>query len=212
MGKAIMETTRATLGGYTMKRLLGPLERLYPMPCVLVVGGTLEHADTLAVAWINVISSTPPTIATGLRKSRRTLELIRENGDFTVNVPDTALVAAVDYCGISSGRSTDKFADALLTLEPSALVTAPIIAECPYNLECRVIGETEVGEYVVVLGEIVETHAEERILRAGTDVIEMDALDPLSYIAGAREYRGIGPKVADAYSIGKTLKPTKDDA
>ena len=57
---------------------------------------------------------------------------------FTVNVPDTSLVAAVDYCGISSGRSTDKFADAGLTLVPSALVTTPIIAECPYNLECRV--------------------------------------------------------------------------
>ena len=195
-----------------MKKLLGPLERLYPMPCVLVVGGTIERADTLAVAWINVIASTPPTIAMGLRKTRRTLELIRETGDFTVNVPDTSLVAAVDYCGISSGRATNKFADAGLTLAPSTLVTAPIISECPYNLECRVTSETEVGEYVLMLGEIVETHAEERILRTGTDIIEMDALDPLSYIAGAREYRAIGSKVADAYSVGKALKPSVDDA
>ena len=195
-----------------MKKRLGPLERLFPMPCVLVVGGTIELADALTVAWINVIASTPPTVAMGLRRTRRTLELIRENGDFTVNVPDTRMVAAVDYCGISSGRSTDKFVDAGLTLEPSTLVTAPIIAECPYNLECRVTGETEVGEYVVVLGEIVETHADERILRAGTDIIEMDSLDPLSYIAGAREYRAIGRKVADAYSVGKSVKPTADDA
>jgi flavin reductase (DIM6/NTAB) family NADH-FMN oxidoreductase RutF len=193
-----------------MKKRLGPLERLYPMPCVLVVGGTAQLADTLAVAWINVVASTPPTVAMGLRKTRRTLELIRETGDFTVNVPDTALVAAVDYCGISSGRTTDKFADAGLTLTPSTLVTAPIIAECPYNLECRVVSETEVGEYVLVLGEIVETHAEERILRPGTDIIEMDALDPLSYIAGAREYRAVGRKVADAYSVGKALKPSAD--
>ena len=195
-----------------MKKRLGPLERLFPMPCVLVVGGTIELADALTVAWINVIASTPPTVAMGLRRTRRTLVLIRENGDFTVNVPDTRMVEAVDYCGISSGRSTDKFVDAGLTLEPSTLVTAPIIAECPYNLECRVTGETEVGEYVVVLGEIVETHADERILRAGTDIIEMDLLDPLSYIAGAREYRAIGRKVADAYSVGKSLKPTADDA
>ena len=195
-----------------MKKLLGPLERLYPMPCVLVVGGTMELADTLAVAWINVVASTPPTVAMGLRKTRRTLELIRETGDFTVNVPDTALVAAVDYCGISSGRATDKFADAGLTLAPSSLVTSPIIAECPYNLECRVASEAVVGEYVVVFGEIVETHAEERVLRAGTDIVEMDALDPLSYIAGAREYRAIGPKVADAYSVGKSLRASDDDA
>ena len=195
-----------------MKRSLGPLERLFPMPCVLVVGGSIELADTLTVAWINVIASTPPTIAMGLRKTRRTLELIRENGDFTVNIPDTALVAAVDYCGITSGRATDKFADAGLTLAPSALVTAPIIAECPYNLECRVTSETEVGEYVLVLGEIVETHAEERVLRAGTDVVEMDALDPLTYIAGAREYRAIGRKVADAYSVGKTVTSSDREA
>ena len=195
-----------------MKRSLGPLERLFPMPCVLVVGGSIELADTLTVAWINVIASTPPTIAMGLRKTRRTLELIRENGDFTVNIPDTALVAAVDYCGITSGRATDKFADAGLTLAPSALVTAPIIAECPYNLECRVTSETEVGEYVLVLGEIVETHAEERVLRAGTDVVEMGALDPLTYIAGAREYRAIGRKVADAYSVGKTVTSSDREA
>jgi flavin reductase (DIM6/NTAB) family NADH-FMN oxidoreductase RutF len=182
------------------------------MPCVLVVGGTMDLADTLAVAWINVIASTPPTIAMGLRKTRRTLELIRETGDFTVNIPDTALVAAVDYCGIASGRATDKFADAGLTLSTSSLVTAPMIAECPYNLECRVTGETEIGEYVLVLGEIVESHAEERVLRAGTDVVEMDALDPLTYIAGAREYRALGPKVADAYSVGKSLRPSADKA
>ncbi|MEI7814471.1 MAG: flavin reductase family protein [Coriobacteriia bacterium] len=195
-----------------MKRSLGPLERLFPMPCVLVVGGSIELADTLTVAWINVIASTPPTIAMGLRKTRRTLELIRENGDFTVNIPDTALVAAVDYCGITSGRATDKFADAGLTLAPSALVTAPIIAECPYNLECRVTSETTLGEYVLVLGEIVETHAEERVLRAGTDVVEMGALDPLTYIAGAREYRSIGRKVADAYSVGKTVTSSDREA
>jgi flavin reductase (DIM6/NTAB) family NADH-FMN oxidoreductase RutF len=193
-----------------MKKRLGPLERLYPMPCVLVVGGTMELADTLAVAWINVVASTPPTIAMGLRKTRRTLELIRETGDFTVNVPDTALVAAVDYCGIASGRATDKFADCGLTPVQSALVTAPIIAECPYNLECRVTAETDAGEYVVVFGEIVETHAEERVLRPGTDIIEMDALDPLSYIAGAREYRAVGAKVADAYSVGKSFGPSAD--
>ena len=78
-----------------MKKRLGPVERLFPMPCVLVVGGTMDEADTLAVAWINIVSSTPPTIAMGLRKTRRTLELIRATGGtFTVNVPDTKLAAA----------------------------------------------------------------------------------------------------------------------
>jgi flavin reductase (DIM6/NTAB) family NADH-FMN oxidoreductase RutF len=194
-----------------MKKRLGAVERLYPMPCVLVVGGDGELTDTLAVAWINIVSSTPATVAMGLRKTRHTLELIRRNGEFTVNVPDTALAAAVDYCGTTPGRGRDKFADAGLTLEPSAIVTPPIIAECPFNLECRVTQEVPVGEYVLVIGEVVEAHAEERVLRHGTDLVEMDALDPLIYIAGVREYRAIGDKIADAYRIGREIKERLGD-
>ncbi|MDR3687650.1 MAG: flavin reductase family protein [Coriobacteriia bacterium] len=189
-----------------MKQLLGPVDRLYPMPCVLVVGGTMQQADTLAVAWINIVSSTPATIAMGLRRTRRTLELIRESGEFTVNVPDTSMAAAVDYCGTTPGRERDKFADAGLTLIDSAVVKTPIIAECAFNVECRVTQEVAVGEYVVVLGEVVEAHAEEHVLRAGTNLVEMDALDPLIYCAGVREYRALGAKVADAYQVGRQVK------
>lgn len=190
-----------------MKRRLGPLERLFPMPAVLVVGGTMEEADTLAVAWINVMASTPPTVAMGLRRTRRTLELIRATGEFTVNVPSASHVAALDYCGMVSGKAADKFADTGLTLAPSAVVGTPLIAECPYNVECRVTQEVAAGEYVVVFGEIVETHAEESILRdSESSVVEMDALDPLVYIPGAREYRGLGPKLADAYSVGNAYR------
>lgn len=195
-----------------MKKRLGPVERLYPMPCVLVVGGTAEMADTLAVAWINIISSTPATIAMGLRKTRHTLEMIRLTGEFTVNVPDTSLAAAVDYCGTTPGRGRNKFAEAGLTLADAAVVKTPIIAECPFNLECRVMQEVEVGEYVLVLGEVVEAHADERVVRPGTDLVEMDALDPLIYCAGVREYRAIGPKIADAYQIGKQIKDALADA
>jgi len=194
-----------------MKKRLGPVERLYPMPCVLVVGGALEHADTLAVAWLNIVSSTPPTIAMGLRRTRHTLELIRATGEFTVNVPDTALAAAVDYCGTTPGRGRDKFADCGLTLAEPVVVGTPIIAECPFNLECRVTQEVEVGEYVLVLGEVVEAHADERIVRPGTDLVEMDALDPLIYCAGVREYRAMGPKVADAYQVGRQIKERLGD-
>lgn len=196
-----------------MKKRLGAVERLFPMPCVLVVGGTMDEADVLTVAWINVVSSTPPTIAMGLRNTRRTLELIRANGgSFTVNIPNTTLAQHVDYCGISTGRSADKFAATGLTLVPASIVATPIIDECPYNIECRTTQEVEVGEYVVVLGQIVECHAHEHILRAGTDLAEMDALDPLIYCAGVREYRSLGPKIADAYKIGRAIRmePQRD--
>jgi len=194
-----------------VKKRLGPVERLYPMPCPLVVGGTLEHANALAVAWINIVSSTPPTVAMGLRESRNTLALIRETGTFTVNIPPASLAEAVDFCGIVSGRATDKLAQAGLTLLPSSVVTTPIIEECPFNLECRVTEEVEVGSYRVILGEIVEAHADDDVLVSPDgDVVDMDKLDPLVYIAGAREYRRLGAKVADAFSVGKSLKPAAE--
>ena len=80
--------------GGLMKKRLGPTERLYPMPCALVVGGTMDEADVLTVAWLNIVSSTPPSLAMGLRRTRRTLELIRQSGEFTVNLPSTSLVTA----------------------------------------------------------------------------------------------------------------------
>lgn len=188
------------------KKLLGPVERLFPMPCPLVVGGTTDTADTLAVAWINIVSSTPPTIVMGLRESRHTLALIRSTGSFTVNVARASMATEVDYCGLVSGKTADKFMNARLTLERSSVVETPIIKECPFNLECRVFNEVEVGSYVVVFGEIVQAHADEGILVEGDgDQIDMDALDPLVYIAGVREYRRLGPKIADAFSVGKKL-------
>ena len=190
-----------------MKKLLGPSERLYPMPCPLVVGGTAEESDLLAVAWINIVASTPPSIAMGLRRTRRTLELIRATGEFTVNVPSTSMATVVDYCGLVSGRQHDKVAETGLTLVPAALVGTPIVLECPYNLECRVTQEVPIGEYVLVIGEIVESHAEESILDETGERVDVTALDPLVYIAGSREYRGLTPKLADAFSVGKSIAP-----
>jgi len=189
-----------------MKKRLGPVERLYPMPCALVVGGLIEEPGVLAVAWINIVASTPPTVALGLRESRHTLELIRHTGTFTVNLPPASLVEAVDYCGLVSGRSADKFGETGLTLVPGSVVPTPIIAECPFNLECRISDEVEVGAYRVILGEIVEAHAdEELLLDPDGSLIDVEKLDPLVYIPGTREYRRLGEKVADAFSVGKPL-------
>lgn len=193
-----------------MKKLLGPTDRIYPMPCPLVVGGNAHNADAMAVAWIGIASGKPPSISMALRKTRRTLELIRETGEFTVNLPTTAQAAVVDFFGTTSGRDTDKFARTGWTLEAPDVVTTPIIAECPYNLECRVSHDIDLGDYALIVGEIVQSHAEEAILDESGTRVDVAALDPLVYIAGSREYRGVGPKVADAYSIGRSIVRDSD--
>lgn len=186
-----------------MKKRLGPKEWIFPMPTALVVGGTTQGADVMTAAWINIVSSTPPTLAVGIRSSRHTLELIRTTRAFTVNIPDTSLVAEADYCGTTTGRQTDKFATTGLTLVAGSAVEGAIIRECPFNLECALVNEVDVGSYVVVFGEILETHADEDVLDDAGEVIDLEALDPLVYCAGVREYRHVGPKVADAYEVGK---------
>jgi flavin reductase (DIM6/NTAB) family NADH-FMN oxidoreductase RutF len=188
-----------------MKKRLGPSDRLYPMPCPLICAGTLEAADALAAAWVGICAGSPPQIAVALRTSRRTLELIRESGTFTVNTPRASDAAFADYFGTVSGRNHDKFAESGWTLEPSVVVDSPRIAECPYQLECRVVHELDLGEHILIVGEIVESHAEESVLDESGTKVDVMKLDPLVYIAGTREYRRLGEKVADAYTLGKTI-------
>jgi flavin reductase (DIM6/NTAB) family NADH-FMN oxidoreductase RutF len=140
------------------------------------------------------------------------LELIRRKGSFTVNIPSASLAAEVDFCGTTPGAKTDKFAATGLTLVPSSAIGTPLIKECRFNLECQLTEEVTAGNYMVVIGHIVEAHADEEVLRdPGGDIVEMSALDPLVYIAGAREYWRLGEKVADAYSIGRKFsEPTTE--
>ena len=187
-----------------MKRRLGPTERLYPMPTPLVVAGTGDRLGVMTVAWIAIAGSTPSSVVMAVRSTRHTLALIRESGEFTVNIASVSLAEAVDYCGIVSGRNTDKFEDTGLTPVPGAVVATPVIEECPLNLECRVLREVPNGDYVLVIAEIVETQADEEILD-DQDRVDVDALDPIVYIPGTREYRGLTPKIADAFKIGRAV-------
>lgn len=187
------------------KRRLGPSDRLYPMPAVLVCGGTMDEADACTVAWTGICATNPPRIAIALRESRHTLSLVRRSGTLTVNTPRASDAAAADYFGTTPGRDVDKWAASGWTLEPSAVVEAPRIAQCPYQLECRVTHEIELGSHVLLIAEVVEAHADESVLDVTGEKVDVALLDPLVYIAGSREYRRLGEKVADAYSVGRTI-------
>lgn len=187
------------------KRRLGPSDRLYPMPAVLVCGGTMDEADACTVAWTGICATNPPRIAIALRESRHTLSLVRRSGTLTVNTPRASDAAVADYFGTTPGRDVDKWAASGWTLEPSAVVEAPRIAQCPYQLECRVTHEIELGSHVLLIAEVVEAHADESVLDATGEKADVALLDPLVYIAGSREYRRLGERVADAYSVGRTI-------
>jgi len=187
------------------KRQLGPCVTFFPQPTTLVSSVDAEgRPNVMTASWVSVVSKTPPTIAVALNRERLTYAQIRATGCFVVNQVPATLAVAADYCGIRSGRALDKLARAGLTPAPARQVDAPLIEECPLNLECRYLQELELGEYRLVLGEIVEVHAcEEAFAHRTTGDVE--AFDPLVYLGGIREYWSLGERKGVAYRDGLIL-------
>jgi flavin reductase (DIM6/NTAB) family NADH-FMN oxidoreductase RutF len=191
------------------KKRLGPSDILFPVPAALVASGTTEKPNLMAVAWIGMMGSTPPILAISLQKKRYSLETIRNNKDFTVNIPTARQFRETDYCGLVSGRKRRKFEDCGFTAAPSSIVKAPLVAECPFNLECKVIQEITFGEWTVIFGEIVETHVDEDKLNRETGRIDVAKIDPLVYCATIREYWSMGTRLGLGFSAGRELMKAK---
>jgi len=193
-----------------MKKPLGPQSRVYPAPIPLVMSGVGDEASMLAVAWAMPAGRKPPSIAMIVGTRHRTYELIQKTGEFTVNFAPACLHREVDYCGLISGRKTDKVADVGFTLVESEIVSVPMIAECLYNHECRVSAEFDLPSTShMIIGEIVQTHADEEVLNDAGDDVDIVKLDPLIYATGNREYYELGERLADAYSCGQTFMKEK---
>lgn len=189
-----------------MKIQLGPTNIFFPVPAALVASGTLEKPNIITVAWIGMMSASPPTIAISLKKSRYSLELIRETKQFTVNIPSAEQFKEADYCGLVSGKNTDKFERANFTPIASKKTDAPIIEQCPFNLECRVIKEeVELGQWVVIFGEIVETHVDEDKVALSGKKVDIGKVNPLVYCATIREYWQLDKKIGKGFSAGKKI-------
>lgn len=172
-----------------MKKRLGAKDILFPIPIALVVSGIEHNLNIIPIAWLGIVGSNPPAIGISLRDNRYSLELIRQTNEFTVNIPGTNDMVKTDYCGLVSGKNTNKFSDTNYTALKSTKVKPPIIKECPYNIECKVIKEVEIGNWILVIGEILETLVDEDKIE--NDQISIKKVDPLVYVPTIREYWSI---------------------
>jgi flavin reductase (DIM6/NTAB) family NADH-FMN oxidoreductase RutF len=187
------------------KRQLGPCITFFPQPTALLsTVGTEGRVNLMTASWVGIVSKTPPTMAVSLHHQRLTYRQIRETGCFVVNLVPAVLATEADYCGLKSGREEEKAAVAGLTPTPARHVTAPLLAESPLNVECRLLREVELGDYRLLLGEILEVHAAEAAF-AADGRMDARAFDPLVYLGGIREYWNLGEKVGTAYSDGRRL-------
>ncbi len=190
-----------------MKKRLGPIPLLFPMPAVLV--GTFDDDGTpnaMTAAWTGICCQRPPCIGVAIRQNRLTLQNIEARRCFTVNIPSTDLVTEVDYLGIVSGREEpEKLHIAQIEAVPGHKVDAPILTDCPINLECDGRNKLAIGSHYWVIGEILEVHADESLIDRGGKV-DVGALDPLVYCTSTRTYHHLGEQVARAFYVGLEYK------
>ncbi len=191
------------------KILMGPQTLIYPMPALLVGANVNDKPNFMAVAWGGIASSDPPMISAAIRHKRHTLRGIRQNMTFSVNVPSTDMVRETDYCGIISGSEADKVEVCKFNVFYGKLSNAPLIEQCPINLECKVVHILDLGSHSLVIGRIEETHVSEDCLTDGKpDVskIKPFAFTMLDTSPPNAQYHVLGSAIAKAFSIGKELK------
>ena len=137
---------------------------LAPVPPTMVSCGTMEKPNIITVAWTGIVNSQPPMTYISVRPSRYSYELIKQSGEFVINLTPASLVRQADWCGVKSGREVDKFEACKLTPIAANQVSAPLIAECPINLECRVRSVTPLGSHDMFLADIVGVNVDEQYL------------------------------------------------
>ena len=162
---------------------------LGPIPPVLVSCGTPQAPNVFTVAWAGIINTHPPRLSISVRPSRYSYELICKSGEFVVNLPTTALARAVDWCGVKSGRTENKFAQMGLTPLAASQVSCPLVGESPVNLECKVFQQIALGTHDLFLADIVAVQVSQSLLDPKGRLC-LERADLLAYAHG--EYYGLG--------------------
>lgn len=186
-----------------MKKMkMGPQPMLWAHPTTLVGADVDGKPNFATVAWAGVAAGTPPAVSIALQHPRYVLKGIRQNLTFSVNIPSRELVKETDYCGLISGAKTDKVKDCNFKVFYGKTPHAPLIEQCPINLECEVRHIINMGSHALVIGEVMETHVSDDCLTEGKP--DVSKVKPFAYVAS--KYHAIGEAFADAFTIGKELK------
>lgn len=158
---------------------------LYPLPVVLVsVADAAGKASVLTIAWAGTVCTNPPMVSISVRPERYSYPIIRDTGEFVINLTTRELAFATDYCGVKSGRDVDKFLEMGLTKLPGEKVKAPLIAESPVNIECRVRQIMPLGSHHMFLAEVVAVHADARYMDENHK-FHLEKAEPIVYSHGA---------------------------
>ena len=185
-----------------------PGNMLYPLPVVMVSAADKEgRDDIITVAWAGTVCTNPPMVSISIRPERYSYHMIRETGEFVINLTTEELAFATDYCGVKSGRDVDKFKETGLTRETAEKVKAPLIAEAPVSIECKVKEIRELGSHHMFIAQVAAVHADEKYMDE-KNRFDLNRARPIVYSHG--EYLGTGKKLGTfGYSVKKAKKQGK---
>jgi len=184
------------------KELWKPGNMLYPIPAVMVsCQREGEKPNIITVAWAGNVCSSPAMLSISVRKERYSYDILKETGEFVVNLTNRKLAYATDWCGVRSGKDYDKFKEMHLTPLESRFVSAPGIAESPVNIECKVRNVLELGSHDMFVAEVMGVTVDEKLLD-NKGKFDLRAADLISYSHG--EYFTLGEKIGKfGYSVVK---------
>lgn len=178
-----------------------PGTMLYPLPAVMVSCGDFENANIITVAWTGTICTDPAMLYISVRPERYSYNLIKEKGEFVVNLTTKDLAFATDFAGVRSGRDVDKFETLNLTKEKGYEVSCPMIKESPVNIECKVVEIKELGSHNMIIAKVLCTDVDSSYLDEKGKFCLEDC-DLISYSHG--QYYNLGENIGKfGYSVQK---------
>ena len=187
------------------KQIWKPGNMLYPLPAVMVSVADKEgNPNIITVAWAGTVCTNPPMVSISVRPERYSYHMIDETGEFVINLTTEKLAYATDYCGVRSGKDVDKFKELHLIPEKAEYVSAPLIAESPVTIECKVVKKETPGSHHIFLAEVKAVHVDDAYMdQKGRFALEKT--DPIVYVHG--QYYSLGKLLGTfGYSV---KKPTK---
>ena len=174
---------------------------IYPIPAVMVSCGSMEKSNIITVAWTGILNTNPAMCYISVRPERYSYNIIKETGEFVINLTNKELVYATDWCGVKSGKDVDKFKEMNLSKEKCNFVNCPAIKESPVSIECKVKEIKELGSHHMFVAEVLSINADEKYIdeKGAFDITKCDLI---AYANG--KYFELGNKIGKfGYSVQK---------
>ncbi len=165
---------------------------LYPLPAVMVSCGTMEKSNIITVAWTGIINTDPAMVYISVRPTRHSYNMIKEQGEFVINLTNQKLARATDWCGVKTGAKVDKFKEMNLHKQKANFVKCPMIEESPVSIECKVKEIRELGSHHMFVAEVLAINADEKYINE-KGAFDISKCDLIAYSNG--HYYSLGKKI-----------------